>query len=102
MRNILFALLLFASFHLRAQSARDTIKVDSNKVEKIKKIPLDNTPHKMPVVPLTPENKKNSSKKGKPVNLLQKETARKIQAVSMDTHAISYGLSIPERFYPIM
>ena len=40
---------------------KDTVKLDSTQIEKIHKMPMDTTKHKMPVVPLTPQQNKKDT-----------------------------------------
>lgn len=76
MRTFIIPLLLAGSLSLSAQSARkDTVKLDSTQVEKIKKMPMDTVGHKMPVVPVTPPPKP------KETGYLRKTTAEKKQPV---------------------
>lgn len=47
-----------------AQVKKDTVMVDSTQAEKIKKMPMDTTHEKMPVVPLTPKDSTPPYRKG--------------------------------------
>ena len=57
MRTFIISLLLICSLSVPAQSRKDTVKLDSTQVEKIKKMPMDTVGHKMPVMPVTPPPK---------------------------------------------
>ena len=47
---------------------RDTVRMDTANIEKIKKVPMDTVPSKMPVQPLPPPNDSKNPKKKQPVH----------------------------------
>lgn len=47
---------------------RDTVRMDTAYIEKIKKVPMDTAPAKMPVQPLPPPNDSKNPKKKQPVH----------------------------------
>lgn len=61
MKNTLLSLFIIYTLSASAQAGKkDTVKLDSTQIEKIKKMPEDTVPHKTPVIPLTPpKNPKN-------------------------------------------
>jgi hypothetical protein len=69
MKNMLSILFFIYVMSVSAQSGkRDTVKLDSTQVEKIRKMPMDTMIHTMPVVPLTPP-KNSKNKKDNPIHL---------------------------------
>lgn len=63
--GIFTAFLLAGS--VNAQVKKDTVKVDSTQMEKIKKMPMDTVFHKMPIKPVLPEEQKHDNSINSPI-----------------------------------
>jgi len=64
MKTIAVSIFIACAVSASAQtdrSRKDTVKVDSSHVERIKKMPMDTALHNMPVVPVTPPEQPKST-----------------------------------------
>ncbi len=50
------ALFIFQKVEAQDNKQKDTVKVDSTQIEKIKKMPMDSISHPMPVAPVPKNN----------------------------------------------
>jgi hypothetical protein len=52
MKTIIFLLCIICCKYSYSQATKDTVRVDTTRVEKINRVTLDTNEHKMPVAPL--------------------------------------------------
>jgi hypothetical protein len=64
-KSIILLILLFSFTILKAQTRKDTVKVDTTQIEKIRNMPMDTTKYPMPVKKLPTDSVMHKSEKDK-------------------------------------
>lgn len=60
--------IVFFTCSLNAQVKKDTMKLDSSQIEKIKKMPMDTIHYKMPTKPVLPEEQRKGGSTTTPIH----------------------------------
>jgi len=69
---IVICAVLFFTCSLNAQVKKDTVKLDSSQIEKIKKMPMDTIHNKMPTKPVLPEEQRKGGSTTTPIHPYRK------------------------------